>query len=194
MRERAPARAASSATTTALTGFAADLNGPQLERRARRPRASRAVEPDAEISAHGHAGAGGGGDRAARRSAAAGGATPALAHAPATTRRRGARHRASTSPTRTSTRVTGVNCVKPGTPAQDDNGHGTNVAGIVAARNTGKGVVGVAPGTRVYAVKVLNNRAVGTLSQFLCGINWVAANAAALEHPRREHEHRRRRR
>ena len=76
--------------------------------------------------------------------------------------------------------VTGVNCVKPGTPAQDDNGHGTNVAGIVAARNTGKGVVGVAPGTRVYAVKVLNNRATGTLSQFLCGINWVAANAAAL--------------
>ena len=76
--------------------------------------------------------------------------------------------------------ATGVNCVKPGTPAQDDNGHGTNVAGIIAARNTGKGVVGVAPGTRVYAVKVLNNRAVGTLSQFLCGINWVAANAAAL--------------
>ena len=32
----------------------------------------------------------------------------------------------------------------------------------------------------MYAVKVLNNRAVGTLSQFLCGINWVAANAAAL--------------
>ena len=100
---------------------------------------------------------------------------------------------ASTSPTRSSTRVTGVNCVKPGTPAQDDNGHGTNVAGIVAARNTGTGVVGVAPGTRVYAVKVLNNRATGTLSQFLCGINWVAANAAALNIRRREHEHRRRR-
>jgi subtilisin family serine protease len=76
--------------------------------------------------------------------------------------------------------ASGVNCVKPGTPAQDDNGHGTNVAGIIAARNNGTGYVGVAPGTRVYAVKVLNNRATGTLSQFLCGINWVAANAAAL--------------
>ena len=81
--------------------------------------------------------------------------------------------------------VSGINCVKPGTAAQDDNGHGTNVAGIIAARNTGSGVVGVAPGTRVYAVKVLNNRAVGTLSQFLCGINWVAANAGGAEHPRR---------
>jgi subtilisin len=76
--------------------------------------------------------------------------------------------------------VSGTNCVKPGTPAQDDNGHGTNVAGIAAARNTGAGVVGVAPGARIYAVKILGNRATGTLSQFLCGINWVTANAAAL--------------
>ncbi|MEA2310683.1 MAG: hypothetical protein QOE28_651, partial [Solirubrobacteraceae bacterium] len=76
--------------------------------------------------------------------------------------------------------LSGTNCVKPGTPAADDNGHGTNVAGIAAARSDGNGVVGVAPGTRIYAVKILNNRATGTLSQFLCGINWVAANAASL--------------
>jgi subtilisin family serine protease len=77
--------------------------------------------------------------------------------------------------------VTGVNCVKAGAAAQDDNGHGTHVAGIVAARNVGSGVVGVAPGTRIYAVKVLGPRATGTLSQFLCGINWVTANAEALK-------------
>jgi subtilisin len=76
--------------------------------------------------------------------------------------------------------VSGTNCVKPGTPAADDNGHGTHIAGIVAARNSGSGVVGVAPGTKVYAVKVLGPRATGTLSQILCGINWVTANAAAL--------------
>jgi subtilisin family serine protease len=76
--------------------------------------------------------------------------------------------------------LSGTNCIKPGTPAQDDNGHGTHVAGVVAARNAGRDVVGVAPGTRVYAVKILGPRATGTLSQFLCGINWVAANAAAL--------------
>ena len=76
--------------------------------------------------------------------------------------------------------VSGTNCIKPGTPAADDNGHGTHVAGIIAARNTGSGLVGVAPGTRLYAVKVLGPKATGTLSQILCGINWVTANAAAL--------------
>jgi subtilisin family serine protease len=76
--------------------------------------------------------------------------------------------------------VSGINCIKSGTPAQDDNGHGTNVAGIIAARDQGSGVVGVAPGTKLYAVKVLSRSGIGTLSQILCGINWVTANAAAL--------------
>jgi subtilisin family serine protease len=79
--------------------------------------------------------------------------------------------------------VSGVNCIKSGTPAQDDNGHGTNVAGVIGANDQGgqnAGVVGVAPGTKLYAVKVLARSGSGTLSQILCGINWVTANAAAL--------------
>jgi subtilisin family serine protease len=36
----------------------------------------------------------------------------------------------------------------------------------------------VAPGTRIVSVKVLNSKSVGTLSQILCGIDWVTANAA----------------
>jgi subtilisin family serine protease len=76
--------------------------------------------------------------------------------------------------------ASGVNCVKAGAPAQDDNGHGTNVAGIIAAKDQGAGIVGVAPGTKLYAVKVLGRNGNGTLSQILCGINWVTANAAAL--------------
>jgi subtilisin len=76
--------------------------------------------------------------------------------------------------------VNGTNCVKTGTTAQDDNGHGTNVAGIIAAKDQGAGVVGVTPGTKLYAVKVLGKTGSGTLSQILCGINWVTANAAAL--------------
>jgi subtilisin len=76
--------------------------------------------------------------------------------------------------------VSGVNCIKSGALAQDDNGHGTNVAGIIGARDQGAGVVGVAPGTRLYAVKVLTKSGSGTLSQILCGINWVTANAAGL--------------
>ena len=76
--------------------------------------------------------------------------------------------------------VSGTNCVSPGTSAQDNHGHGTNVAGIAAARNTGLGVVGVAPGTRIVSVKVLDSRARGTLSAIVCGIDWVTANAAAM--------------
>jgi subtilisin len=76
--------------------------------------------------------------------------------------------------------VSGINCVKSGTAAKDDNGHGTNVAGIIAAKDQGAGVVGVAPGTKLYAVKVLAKSGMGTLSEILCGINWVTANAAAL--------------
>ena len=76
--------------------------------------------------------------------------------------------------------TSGVNCVTPGTPAQDDNGHGTHIGGTIAGRNTGTGVVGVAPGTRLYAVKVLNAKASGSLSGLLCGIDWVTRNAGAL--------------
>jgi subtilisin len=67
----------------------------------------------------------------------------------------------------------GVNCVDPGAAAQDDNGHGTHVAGTIGARNDGSGVVGIAPGTRTYAVKVLDASGGGTYSQIICGIDWV---------------------
>ena len=73
-----------------------------------------------------------------------------------------------------------TNCVTPGTAAQDDHGHGTHVAGTLAARNTGSGVIGIAPGTVLHAVKVLNAKKSGTLSQLLCGLDWVTRNAAAL--------------
>jgi subtilisin family serine protease len=76
--------------------------------------------------------------------------------------------------------ATGTNCITPGQPAQDDNGHGTHVAGTIGAKNGNGGVVGVAPGTQIYAVKVLDGAGSGTQSSVLCGIDWVAANAKAL--------------
>jgi subtilisin family serine protease len=76
--------------------------------------------------------------------------------------------------------VSAINCITSGSSAQDDNGHGTNVAGIIAAKDQGATVVGVAPATKLYSVKVMNKNGSGTLSQILCGINWVTANAAAL--------------
>ena len=74
----------------------------------------------------------------------------------------------------------GKNCVRKNRTANDDNGHGTHVSGTIAARNNGSGVVGVAPGTLLYAVKVLNSQGSGTWAQVICGIDWVTANAAAL--------------
>jgi subtilisin len=76
--------------------------------------------------------------------------------------------------------ATGKDCITPGGTAQDDNGHGTHVAGTIAAGNGGSGTVGVAPGTKVYAVKVLNASGLGSVSTVICGIDWVAANAAGL--------------
>src|SRR5687767_7260082 len=68
----------------------------------------------------------------------------------------------------------GVNCV-PGETAADGNGHGTHVAGTIGARNDGAGVVGVAPGSRIAAVKVLDTEGSGTYSDIICGIDWVTA-------------------
>ena len=65
-----------------------------------------------------------------------------------------------------------------GGATKDNNGHGTHVAGIVAARDTGQGVVGVSPGTPLYAVRVFTSFGSGSLSNVICGLNWVAENAA----------------
>ena len=76
--------------------------------------------------------------------------------------------------------VSGKNCLRNGASANDDNGHGSHVAGTIAARNNGSGVVGVVPGTKLYAVKVLNRQGSGSTSSVICGIDWVTANASAL--------------
>lgn len=67
------------------------------------------------------------------------------------------------------------------TGGDDDNAHGTHVAGTVGALDNGIGVVGVAPGARLWAVKVLDQQGSGYLSWILAGIDWVAANASTLE-------------
>lgn len=75
----------------------------------------------------------------------------------------------------------GVNCVPGGLSSADLNGHGTHVAGTAAARDNNSGVVGVAPGARLWAVRVLNSRGDGTWSSVMCGIDWVTAHAATIE-------------
>ena len=70
--------------------------------------------------------------------------------------------------------VAGVDCTGSGT-TQDGNGHGTHVAGTIGARNNGSGAVGVAPGSKIWAVRVLGSNGSGMTSQVVCGIDWVTA-------------------
>ncbi len=65
------------------------------------------------------------------------------------------------------------------TTPNDDNGHGTHCAGIVAAIDNTVGVVGVAAGAKVVPVKVLDKRGSGAMSVIIAGVDWVTANGVA---------------
>ena len=60
--------------------------------------------------------------------------------------------------------------------AIDENGHGTHVAGTIAAKNNTIDVVGVAAGASVVAVRVLDRRGSGAWSWIIAGIDYVGAN------------------
>jgi len=72
--------------------------------------------------------------------------------------------------------VQSVSFAKGGAKTGDCNGHGTHVAGTIAAKDDTQGVVGVAPGAAIHAVKVLNCQGSGQWSWIISGINWVTAN------------------
>ncbi len=74
----------------------------------------------------------------------------------------------------------GKNCNGSGSSYADGNGHGTHVAGTIGAKDDSAGVVGVAPGARIYAVRVLSNQGSGSWSNVICGVDWVTANATKL--------------
>ena len=74
----------------------------------------------------------------------------------------------------------GVNCAA-GKGWHDRDGHGTLVAGFVGAIDNSYGAVGVAPGARVWGVRVANNGTTITTSALLCGLEWVTANSATIE-------------
>jgi len=72
--------------------------------------------------------------------------------------------------------VSGYNAFDDSKPAHDDQGHGTHVAGTIAAVEDGWGVVGVAPEATIVPVKVLNKDGGGNLSSIIKGLMWVAKN------------------
>jgi subtilisin len=60
----------------------------------------------------------------------------------------------------------------------DGNGHGTHVAGTIGALDNNDGAVGVAPGAKLYGVKVLSNSGTGYVSWIINGIDWVTGRKA----------------
>jgi subtilisin len=67
------------------------------------------------------------------------------------------------------------------TSAQDGDGHGTHVSGIAAAKDNTVGVVGVAPGARLWAVKVLDDNGGGSISSAIDGIEYVTEHADEID-------------
>ena len=72
----------------------------------------------------------------------------------------------------------GFNALDPKNPDKwdDDQGHGSHVAGTIAGKRDGKGVVGVAPQAKLYAIKVLDADGNGGYSDVIAGIEWAVKN------------------
>ena len=73
------------------------------------------------------------------------------------------------------------NCSIGAINANDMNGHGTHVSGTIGAIDNGSGVVGMAPGARIWPVKVLTDAGSGLNSDVICGIDYVTAHASQIE-------------
>src|SRR5262245_20928860 len=67
-----------------------------------------------------------------------------------------------------------------GTTCQDGHGHGTHVAGTVAARDNSIDVLGVAPAAKLYCVKVLDNTGSGSDETVMAGLDWVLSNHSTV--------------
>ena len=63
------------------------------------------------------------------------------------------------------------------TSAEDNNGHGTHVAGIIGAKNNNEGMLGIASEATIVALKVLDNEGEGTLSAIQAALGYVEQNA-----------------
>lgn len=73
----------------------------------------------------------------------------------------------------------GTSCIpsEPNSHHTDVNGHGTQIAGIIAARDNNFGMMGFLPEAKIISVKVLKNDGIGSVSSLICGLDYVAANS-----------------
>lgn len=70
----------------------------------------------------------------------------------------------------------GINIVGNNGNYYDDYGHGTKVAGIIAALDNSYGIIGVAPDVELYSIKVLKSNGKGSISDVVAGIEWAIEN------------------
>lgn len=72
----------------------------------------------------------------------------------------------------------GINFVEKDSPndISDDNGHGSHIAGIIAALANNTGIIGVSPEASLYAVKCMDSEGIGEDYDIIEGINWCAEN------------------
>ena len=77
--------------------------------------------------------------------------------------------------------LSGTDYVSPGTSANDENGHGTHVAGIIAAtHNNSRGIAGMAPSAKILPVRVLDRNGSGTSANVAKGILYAASHGAKV--------------
>ena len=74
----------------------------------------------------------------------------------------------------------GYNAITKTNDPMDDNGHGSHVAGTIAAADNDIGVVGVAPGVKIWSVKVLKANGSGTTDAEIAALDWVISKKAAI--------------
>src|ERR1043166_4704117 len=77
--------------------------------------------------------------------------------------------------------ITTPQCITGTGAGDDDDGHGTSVAGIAAAKDDSNGVVGIAPGARLWAVKVLDSNGDGFDSDIIAGIDYITQHANEID-------------
>lgn len=72
--------------------------------------------------------------------------------------------------------IPGINLVDKGQPPIDDNGHGTHIAGIIAASSPSLGMIGVAPHALIAPVKAFDYQGSAYVSDIVQAIDWCVQN------------------